>query len=75
MKVREEKNKGIWVEDATEIYVASHQDVLDVLRAGAANRVVAATKMNAESSRSHSLFLLTISQKNLTGKHTKKKNI
>ena len=38
---------------------------MDVMRAGAANRMVGATNMNAESSRSHSLFLLTINQKNL----------
>ena len=48
-----------------EVFVGSAEEVMDVMRAGAANRMVGATNMNAESSRSHSLFLLTINQKNL----------
>jgi len=65
LKVREEKSKGIWVEGATEVYVSSEQDVLDVIRVGGQNRAIAATKMNFESSRSHSIFILTVSCKNL----------
>ena len=34
------------------------------MRAGQANRSVAATRMNAVSSRSHSIFQVTILQKN-----------
>lgn len=45
LKVREEKSKGIWVEGATEIYVSSEQDVLDVIRVGGQNRAIAATSM------------------------------
>lgn len=65
LKVREEKSKGIWVEGATEVYVSSEEDVVAVIEAGQANRSIAETKMNAESSRSHSIFILTINQKNL----------
>jgi len=65
LKVREEKSKGIWVEGATEVYVSSEQEVLEVIRAGTQNRVIAATQMNAESSRSHSLFILNVLQRNL----------
>jgi kinesin family member 5 len=65
LKVREEKNKGIWVEGMTEVYVSSEDEVLDVIRAGSQNRAIAETKMNFESSRSHSLFILSVSQKNL----------
>lgn len=43
LKVREEKTKGIWVEGATEVYVSSEQDVLDIIRAGSANRAIAET--------------------------------
>lgn len=63
--MREEKSKGIWVEGMTEVYVSSEDEVLDVIRAGSQNRAIAATKMNFESSRSHSLFVLSVSQKNL----------
>jgi len=65
LQVREEKTKGIWVDGATEVYVSSEQDVLDVIRTGSQNRAIAETKMNSESSRSHSIFILTVNQKNL----------
>jgi len=65
LKVREEKSKGIWVDGATEVYVSNEQEVLDVIATGTSNRAIAETKMNKDSSRSHSIFILTIQQKNL----------
>ncbi|EFA83711.1 kinesin family member 3 [Heterostelium album PN500] len=65
LKVREEKGKGVWVDGTTEVYIYREDDILEVMRAGQANRAIAETKMNAESSRSHSIFILTIQQKNL----------
>jgi kinesin family protein 5 len=38
--------------------------MMEVMNRGSANRSVAATRMNATSSRSHSIFLVTVSQKN-----------
>lgn len=38
--------------------------MMDVMNAGSQNRSVAATRMNATSSRSHSIFLVTVQQKN-----------
>eukprot|EP01113_Clastostelium_recurvatum_P032464 TRINITY_DN4179_c0_g1_i4.p1 TRINITY_DN4179_c0_g1~~TRINITY_DN4179_c0_g1_i4.p1 ORF type:complete len:1189 (-),score=408.18 TRINITY_DN4179_c0_g1_i4:28-3594(-) len=65
LKVREEKGKGIWVDGATEVYITSEKDVHEVIRTGMSNRAIAATRMNAESSRSHSVFILYIQQKSL----------
>lgn len=65
LRVREDKTHGVWIEGATETYVARPQEVLDVLHTGVSNRAVAFTKMNAESSRSHSVFILTVMQKNV----------
>ncbi|EGC37120.1 hypothetical protein DICPUDRAFT_94142 [Dictyostelium purpureum] len=65
LKVREEKGKGVWVDGTTEAYIYGEHDILNVIRNGQANRAIAETKMNAESSRSHSIFILTIQQKNL----------
>eukprot|EP01114_Cavostelium_apophysatum_P005310 TRINITY_DN1613_c0_g1_i3.p1 TRINITY_DN1613_c0_g1~~TRINITY_DN1613_c0_g1_i3.p1 ORF type:complete len:862 (-),score=280.43 TRINITY_DN1613_c0_g1_i3:83-2668(-) len=65
LKVREEKSKGIWVEGATEMYVSSVEDVIEVIQTGFNNRAIAETKMNSESSRSHSIFILSVNQKNL----------
>jgi len=39
--------------------------VYDIMKQGNSNRSIASTLMNAESSRSHSIFILTITQNNL----------
>ena len=71
LSIREDKKKGIWVEDSTEIYVSSVKEMEDVFTCGANNRTVSATEMNAGSSRSHSLFIVTIFQKNIVTDSTK----
>jgi len=65
MLVREHPSKGIWVDGATETSVVTPDEVHAVMAKGASNRATAATNMNEHSSRSHSLFSLTISQTNL----------
>jgi kinesin family protein 5 len=65
LPVHEEKNRGVYVKGLLEVYVASEDEVYEVLRRGGTARAVAATNMNAESSRSHSIFVVTISQKNV----------
>jgi len=47
--------------------VASEADVLDVLQCGNAHRMVGATLMNSQSSRSHALLTLTLQQKSRSG--------
>jgi kinesin family protein 5 len=63
LAIREDKETGIWIEDCTETYVSSEDEVFKVLAAGQSNRAVSATKMNAGSSRSHSIVNLVISCK------------
>ena len=65
LPVHEEKNKGVYVKGLLEVYVSSVPEVYEVMRRGGAARAVAATNMNQESSRSHSIFQITITQKNL----------
>jgi len=65
LRVREDQVRGIWVEGATEVYVNCEEDVMDVIRCGTQNRAIAATEMNAESSRSHSMVIVQVQQKNL----------
>jgi hypothetical protein len=55
LKVREEKTKGIWVEGATEVYVSSEQEVLDIIRMGTSNRAIAETSMYFTAPRNFSL--------------------
>ena len=74
LPVHEDKDRVPYVKGATERFVVSPDDVMDVVDEGKANRAVATTNMNAQSSRSHSIFLIQVAQENkltetkLTGK-------
>ncbi|KAL8924959.1 MAG: hypothetical protein Q9172_002441 [Xanthocarpia lactea] len=65
LPVHEEKSRGVYVKGLLEIYVSSVQEVYEVMRRGSLARATAATNMNQESSRSHSIFVITITQKNV----------
>jgi kinesin family protein 5 len=65
LNVREEKAKGIYIEDLSEHYVISEEEVIELMKVGSENRSVGTTNMNAHSSRSHSIFIMTIHQNNL----------
>ena len=64
LPIHEEKSRGVYVKGLMQLYVSSVQDVYEILRRGSAARATAATNMNQESSRSHSIFVITINQKN-----------
>ena len=64
LNIREDSIKGIYVDGASERYVGCPNGVLALLEIGSANRAQAATNMNEHSSRSHSIFILTINQTN-----------
>ncbi|KAI8621098.1 P-loop containing nucleoside triphosphate hydrolase protein [Chytriomyces sp. MP71] len=66
LPIHEDKTKGVYVKGLLEVFVGSVDEVYDVMRRGQSARIVASTNMNAESSRSHSIFVLQISLKNLT---------
>jgi len=59
LKVHEEKGKGVYIADLTE-YTVTEKEVYSIMKQGNSNRSKAATLMNAESSRSHSIFILTV---------------
>ncbi|KAJ3119149.1 Kinesin heavy chain, partial [Nowakowskiella sp. JEL0407] len=65
LPIHEEKNRGVYVKGLLEVFVGSVDDVYEAMRRGQSARMVAYTNMNAESSRSHSIFVLQINQKNL----------
>ncbi|ONM60021.1 Kinesin-like protein KIN-12C [Zea mays] len=60
LQIREDIKKGVYVENLMECYVSSVNDVMLLLLQGVANRKMAATNMNSESSRSHSVFTCVI---------------
>ena len=59
-----ECNTGVWIEDLTEEFVGDENDILDLLAIGDQARTISATRMNSVSSRGHSLFIISIEQKN-----------
>jgi len=65
LAVHEDKNKSVYVKGATERFVSSPEEVLEVIEEGKSNRHVAVTNMNEHSSRSHSVFLINVKQENL----------
>lgn len=67
LQVREDPTKGVYVDGLTQTYVASMEEVMDVLLRGDSSRAVAATNMNAVSSRSHSVFIMEVSQRTPEG--------
>lgn len=56
----ESKEKGVFVKGLTMIIVKSINEIEKVMNEGTSNRSVAETKMNKESSRSHSIFTIYI---------------
>ena len=60
MQVREDLKKGVYVENLSEEPVVSSDEAINLLLKGAKTRHIGATQMNAESSRSHSVFSMNI---------------
>ena len=65
LKIKENSRKGIYIDNLTERYISSEVEVYEIMKIGNQNRQVASTAMNDVSSRSHSIFQMTVSQTNL----------
>mmetsp|Transcript_86410 Transcript_86410/g.244048 ORF Transcript_86410/g.244048 Transcript_86410/m.244048 type:complete len:787 (+) Transcript_86410:50-2410(+) len=71
LSVREDPRQGIYVSGVTEEYTTCEEELLQVMSNGAKNRATAATGMNEGSSRSHSVFMVTVTQRHLETGSTK----
>jgi kinesin family member 5 len=60
LKIHENKQQGVYVQDMTESYVGGEDEVFSLLKIGNENRSIGCTDMNKQSSRSHSCFILQI---------------
>ena len=58
--LKETPEKGVYVDGLTTFVVKSAEEMREVLEVGKKNRSVGATLMNADSSRSHSIFTVTV---------------
>ena len=59
-EVKEDKDKGVYIKGLANNEVRSEADLEAVMAKGNSNRTVGATLMNADSSRSHSIFCITV---------------
>ncbi|CAD8069185.1 unnamed protein product [Paramecium primaurelia] len=60
LKIREDKNHSTYIEGVTETSIADQSEIYDILKMCNANRMIASTNMNEQSSRSHMIFLMTV---------------
>lgn len=56
LKLKENKNGEVYIEGLKEVNVRSEGEMMSLVRNAAKGRKVAATKMNEESSRSHTML-------------------
>lgn len=60
LKIHEDPNKGIYVQDLTNVIVKTVPELEKLIVAGIKNRKVGETAMNKDSSRSHSIFTIFV---------------
>ncbi|KAJ6390141.1 hypothetical protein OIU77_024371 [Salix suchowensis] len=60
LEIREDMQTGVYVENLREEYVFTMKDVTQLLIKGLSNRRTGSTSINAESSRSHSVFTCVV---------------
>jgi len=75
LRVREHRDKGVYIEDASMPYVGDPEEVLQLMAQGHLNRAVTSTGMNDTSSRSHAVFMLALEQKNVETDAKKKSKL
>ncbi|KAE8304049.1 Kinesin-16 [Giardia duodenalis] len=69
LRIREQQTQDgvlIYVDNLSEFIVRNPQELFQLLEHGGKNRKIGPTHMNVESSRSHSVFSLTIEQRSTT---------
>lgn len=60
LEIREKPDVGVYVKDLCSFVVKSVNEIKEIMNTGRENRTTAETKMNLHSSRSHSIFTVTI---------------
>lgn len=59
LAIREDPNKGVYVQDLSEIPVSSYEEINTQIELGTSNRAIGSTNMNATSSRAHTVTTIT----------------
>jgi len=62
LKIKEYPNRGVYVEGLREVYVDNIETFYDLLAIAQDYRIVSGTRLNQFSSRSHTIFILEVTQ-------------
>lgn len=64
LNIREDKQGKVYIENIKEQYINNYNELIELMKVGFNNRIVSSTNMNDQSSRSHSLAIITIKVNN-----------
>lgn len=67
IKIRESPNLGFYPEGLVKAIVKNYEDIEKWMETGSKHRSIAATQMNATSSRAHTIFIIEFTQKYVVG--------
>ena len=67
LEIRESISKGIYINRLAECSVATQEAVLKYMWQGDESRIIAETKLNEQSSRSHTVFRINITSRQADG--------
>ena len=68
LEIRESISKGIYINRLADLPVKTADEVLKYMWQGDESRIIAETKLNEQSSRSHTVFRISITSKRHDGK-------
>ncbi len=63
LQIRQDPKNGFYAQGLTKSLVSSYEGIVKLTDEGTANRTIAATNMNATSSRAHTIVTVTLLQK------------
>eukprot|EP01083_Nonionella_stella_P073788 199750_1 len=66
LTIRENPEKGLYVEGLSEWVVRSPQEIYGLIKRGSMERATSNTKLNDISSRSHAIFIIIVEQNEIT---------
>lgn len=75
LKIRESKISGIYVEGLTEVPAKSEEELFQIMEFGKKNSMIRVTHMSMSSSRIHSLFMLSVTSKNIETESERKSKL
>ena len=73
--IHEDRTKGIYVKGLSQAFVSSEKELVDIINQGLAFRASVSTNMNLESSRSHAILQINLTQKHLLSQIMKRSHL